>query len=136
MKGAGGTEGGVGQFFLGLFMMCGGFYMLLNAITVQSSFGFGMGLYSFYAFGSNHGITSGMVLIPFILGIGMVFYNVKSLLGWVLALGSIAALIFGVISSIHFGLRYMSLFELLVILILAFGGLALFLGSMRSQPGK
>ena len=134
MKGAGGTEGGVGQFFLGLFMMCGGFYMLLNAITVHSSFGMGMGIYSWNAFGSSYGITSGMIMLPFIIGIGMVFYNVRSLLGWVLALGSLAALIFGVITSIHFDLRSMSLFDLIVILVLAVGGLGLFLSSMRSRP--
>jgi len=28
MKGAGGTSGGIGQFFIGLIMMSGGFYML------------------------------------------------------------------------------------------------------------
>lgn len=135
MQGAGGTEGGVGKFFIGLFMMCGGFYMLFNAVMVQSSFGMGYGMYGMQAFGGSISITSGMIMIPFILGIAMVFYNVKSLLGWVLALGSLAALLFGVIASLHFNLRNMSLFELLVILILAFGGLSLFLSSMRSQAG-
>ena len=37
MKGAGGTSGGFSHFFIGIIMMCGGFYMLLNAITVTSS---------------------------------------------------------------------------------------------------
>ena len=133
MQGAGGTEGGVGKFFIGLFMMCGGFYMLFSAVMVQSSFNLGYGLYGFQAFGTGISITSGMILIPFIIGIAMMFYNVKSLLGWVLALGSLGALIFGVIASLHFNLRSMSLFELVVILVLAFGGLALFLSSMRSQ---
>ena len=41
MRGAGGTSGGLGHFFIGLAMMCGGFYMLLNAITVSSNFGMG-----------------------------------------------------------------------------------------------
>ncbi len=132
MQGAGGSEGGVGKFFIGLFMLCGGFYMLFNAVMVQSSFSLGYGMYGLQAFGSNLSITSGMIMIPFIIGIAMVFYNVKSLLGWVLALGSLGALIFGVISSLHFNLRSMSLFDLIVILILAFGGLALFLSSMRS----
>lgn len=36
MNGAGGSSGGVGQFFIGLIMMCGGGYMLLNAIRVSS----------------------------------------------------------------------------------------------------
>ena len=133
MQGAGGTGGGVGKFFMGLLMMCGGFYMLFNAVMVQSNFGFGYGMYGFQAFGTGISITSGTIMIPFILGIAMVFYNVKSLLGWVITLGSLGALIFGVIASLHFNLRSMSLFELLVILILSFGGLALFFNSMRSQ---
>jgi len=116
-------------------MMCGGFYMLFNAISVHSSFGMGMGIYSWNAFGGSYGVTSGMIMIPFIIGIAMVFFNVRSLLGWVLSLGSLAALLFGVISSLHFDLRTMSLFDLLVILVLAVGGLGLFLGSLRSKGG-
>ncbi|TYK65703.1 hypothetical protein [Colwellia echini] len=131
MRGAGGTSGGLGQFFVGLIMMCGGFYMLLNAITVSSSFGMGMRLYGFSAMGGNYNLTSGMVMIPFMFGIGLIFYNGKNILGWVLALGSITGLIFGVISSIRFTFRTMSSFDLIVILVLAIGGLGLFLRSLK-----
>ncbi len=41
MRGAGGTSGGLGQFFSGLIMMCGGCYVVLKARTVRSSFGMG-----------------------------------------------------------------------------------------------
>lgn len=47
MRGAGGTDGGSGAFFLGLVMMCGGFYLLFNSIIVSSHFGTGMRLYSY-----------------------------------------------------------------------------------------
>jgi len=128
MKGAGGTSGGIGQFFIGLIMMSGGFYMLLNAIKVSSSFGMGTRLYGI----SGMSITSGMVMIPFIFGIGLVFYNSKNILGWILSLGSITALIFGVISSIRFSFASMSSFDLIVILVLSMGGLGLFLKSLKS----
>lgn len=131
MRGAGGSSGGLGQFFIGLIMMCGGFYMLLNAIVVRSHFGMGMRLYGFNSFGGGFSITTGMVMIPFIFGVGMIFYNSKNLIGWILALGSLAALIFGVISSIHFHMRSMSAFELITILVLSMGGLGLFLRSLR-----
>lgn len=39
MNGAGGSSGGIVHFFIGVIMMCGGFYMLLKAITVSSNFG-------------------------------------------------------------------------------------------------
>lgn len=132
MKGAGGTTGGLGHFFIGLIMMCGGFYMLLNAIKVTSSFGMGMGLYGFSAMGGNYNITSGMVMIPFMFGVGFIFYNGKNILGWILALGSVTGLIFGVISSIHFSFKTMTSFDLIIILVLAIGGLGLFLRSLKT----
>ena len=136
MKGAGGTSGGFGQFFIGLIMMCGGFYMLLNAITVSSNFGMGMRLYGFSAMGGSYNITSGMILIPFMFGVGLIFYNSKNILGWILSIGSVAALIFGVISSLRFSFRTMSSFDLIVILVLAIGGIGLFLRSLKALDEK
>ena len=132
MKGAGGTSGGMGQFFIALIMMIGGFYLLLNAISVSSHFALSHRMYGFSAAGGNYSITSGMVMIPFMLGIGMVFYNSKNILGWLLTIASISALIFGVISSIHFTFKSMSAFDLITILVLAIGGLGLFLRSLKS----
>jgi len=127
MRGAGGSEGGELSFLLGLVMMCGGFYLLLNAVIVRASFGFGYSLYSFGGFN----VTSGMVMIPFIFGIGIIFYNSKNPLGWLLAGGSLVALIFGVIASVDFRFRSMTAFDLIVIFVLCFGGIGLFLRSLR-----
>jgi hypothetical protein len=135
-RGAGGTSGGVGQFLLGFAMMCGGFYMLLNSIVVNSYFGFGYPVYGFSAFGGMHAITSGMIMIPFLIGVGIIFYSGKNLIGWGLAIGSIAALIFGVISSLNFNFRSMSAFDLIVILVLSFGGLGLFLKSLQQDRAE
>ncbi len=63
----------------------------------------------------------------------MIFYNGKNILGWLLAIGSITAMIFGVISTIHFSLRSMSSFDLLVILVLLTGGIGLFLRSLKGS---
>jgi len=71
-------------------------------------------------------------MIPFIFGVGLIFYNAKNILGWILSIGSISALIFGVISSVRFSMRAMTSFDLIVILVLAVGGLGLFLRSLKS----
>jgi hypothetical protein len=131
-KGAGGTRGGIGQFFLGLVMMCGGFYMLLNAIKVTSHFGMGYRLYNVGSFG----INSGMIMIPFLFGVGIIFYNSRNFLGWLLSVGSLVALIFGAISSIQFRFQHMSAFDLIVILVLSFGGLGLFLRSLKAASER
>ena len=128
MNGAGGTSGGIGQFFLGLVMMCGGFYLLLNGIVVSSNFGMGSRL---FGIGAGFGITGGMIMIPLMIGIGMVFYNSRNYLGWLIGIASFTALIVGVISSVSMNLRTMTAFELICILTLAIGGLGLFLRSLK-----
>lgn len=136
MRGAGGTSGGVGQFILGFCMMCGGFYLLLNSIMVTSHFSLGMGLYGMSLFGGHISITSGMVLIPFIIGVGIIFYNFKNIIGWLLMVFSVVALIFGAISAINFRFRPMSAFDLMMILVLAVGGSGLFLNSLRAGKSR
>lgn len=136
MRGAGGTPGGIGTFFLGFIMMCGGFYMLLNSIRVTANFGLGVGLYNVPWGGGLYAVTSGMIMIPFMIGVGMIFYNSHNLLGWLIAGGALVALVFGVISSIRFTFASMSAFDLIVILVLGVGGLGLFCRSLRAIDAK
>ena len=136
IKGAGGTPGGIGSFFVGFLMMCAGFYLLLQNIIVTESFGLGMGLFQFAMFGGPFSVTSGMILIPMIFGIGMIFFNGRNYIGWALAVGSLVALIAGVIANLHFVFRSTSLFDLLVILILSVGGVGLFVRSLRDTSTK
>jgi hypothetical protein len=127
LSGAGGTSGGIGRFFIGLIMVIAGGYLFFNSIYVTHNFGFGTSL---FALGGFH-LTSGLVLIPFIFGIGLVFFNSKNYLGWALVIITLIMLLFGVISSIHFRFRHMTAFELLLILGLFIGGIGLFLSSLR-----
>lgn len=93
MRGAVGTSGGIGQFMIGFIMMCSGSFMLINAIRVTSSFGMGQRLCGFSAMGGNYGITTGMIMIPFIFGVGFIFYNSRNPIGWLLAIGSLASMV-------------------------------------------
>ena len=126
-RGAGGSDGGTGTFLIGLVMMIGGGYLLLNGIVVRPNFGMGARVFGI----GGVTITSGMVLIPFIFGVGMIFYNSRNWIGWILACGALIALIFGVIANMTLELARMSAFELIVILVLLVGGLGLFLRSLR-----
>lgn len=128
VNGAGGTTGGTGRFFLGIAMFIAGMYLLLKSIYVQHSFGFGSPFYNV----GGVSVTSGMLLIPFIIGVAMLFFNYKNIIGWLLTLGAVVALIVGVISNIQFTLAGMSAFDILMILVLVAGGLGLFLSSFRA----
>jgi hypothetical protein len=56
-RGAGGTPGGVGQFFIGLTMAVVGGYLLLNQVQVTTSF---------WNFGRYGGF--GLTLLPLLVG--------------------------------------------------------------------
>lgn len=128
IKGAGGSEGGIGRFFLGLCMIIVGAYLLLSAIQVSNNFYFGHGLFSVGGFQ----VTSGIIFIPFMIGVGMLFFNSSNIIGWLLAGGSMLLMIIGVISSTHLTLRPMSAFELIIIIGLLAGGIGLFFSSFRN----
>lgn len=126
-RGAGGTRGGEGSFIIGLIMMIAGGYLLLNGIMVRPQLGIGNRMFAVGGFP----VTTGLVLVPFAFGVGMVFYNSRNWIGWLLAAGSMVALVVGVIASINFTFARMSAFDLLMILVLLMGGIGLFLRSLR-----
>jgi len=128
-RGAGGTSGGTFAFFLGLLMASAGAYLLLDNIVVSSNWGMSVPL---YRIGGGWNVTGGALLIPFMFGVGWIFYNSRAPWGWVLAAGSLAAIIFGVLMNLSISLRSMSLLSLLIILVLLVGGLGLFARSLRA----
>jgi len=119
-------RGSAATLLLGFIMMCAGSYLLLESIVVSQTYFLGVGLYHM----GGMPITGGMILVPLIFGIGFIFFRPSSLIGWALAIGSLSAMILGVIVNTHFGLRQMSLFELIGIFVLCVGGLGLFLRAL------
>lgn len=114
------------MFLLGVAMVIGGGYLLLSSIRVVG-YGYGQGLYRF----GGVGINSGMILIPFIIGIVIIFYDSDKWYGWFIAGASLLALIVGVIASIRFSFSGMSAFEVILILVLLFGGIGMVLAAVR-----
>ncbi len=127
-RGAGGSDGGTGAFVIGLIMMVGGAYLLLNNIVVRPNFGLGAVAFRF----GGLPVTSGMIFIPFMFGVGIIFYNSRNWAGWLLASGSLIALVFGVIANMQLQFARISAFDLIVILVLLVGGIGLFLRSLRA----
>lgn len=127
LTGAGGSPGGLAPFLLGTAMSIAGGYLLLNALRVLH--GFGGGLFAIGGFN----VTGGMILIPFIIGTAIIFYDATKWYGWALAGGSLLALIIGAIASVRFSFEGMTAFDLIVILVLFFGGIGLVLRSVKDR---
>ena len=111
-RGAGGTPGGVGQFFIGLTMAVVGVYLLLNQVQVTTSF------WSVGRFGG-----FGPTLLPLLVGVGFLFYNGRSVVGWLLTALGLAIILAGVLMNMDIYFRQTTLFNTIVMLGLLFGGL-------------
>jgi hypothetical protein len=120
-RGAGGTPGGVGQFFLGLTMAVVGGYLLLNQVQVTTSF------WSFGRYGS-----FGLTLLPLLVGVAFLFYDGKSIIGWLLTGLGAAIILAGILMHMDIYSRSTTLFNTIVMLALLFGGLGLLARSLRS----
>jgi hypothetical protein len=120
-RGAGGTPGGVGEFFLGLLLAGIGCYLLFEHVHVQTGWGWRFG-------GTN---SFGISLIPVLLGVGLLFYNGKSTLGWILSVGGLLLIVAGIIANMDIYFYRTTLMNLLIMLGLIAGGLGLLFRSLR-----
>jgi len=120
MQGAGGTPGGIPQFFIGLICAVAGGWLLLNQVTVTGGFGSLWGYNSF-----------GLSLLPFLLGTGLLFFNGRSVLGWLLLIAGTTIIVAGVLMNLNIYFRPTSLFNTLVMLGLLAGGIGLLARSLR-----
>ena len=125
IKGAGGTPGGVWTFLAGLAMVVVGGYLLLNQVTVHSGF--------WSWFGGN---TFGLTLLPLLVGIGFLFFDARSAVGWVLtALGALI-IVAGIIANLQIYFQPTSLYNTLIMLALVAGGLGLIVRSLRASETR
>ncbi len=130
VEGAGGTPGGIYTFLFGLGMTIGGGYLFVNHVQVgYRAWGF-FGRSLGGGFGAYGG--QGLMLIPLLIGIGFLFFNSKSIVGWILMGGGALIILLGIITSLRFHFPQTSLYNLLVMLVLLVGGLGLMLRSLRA----
>jgi multisubunit Na+/H+ antiporter MnhF subunit len=120
VEGAGGTKGGVGEFFLGVAMAAAGAWLLTNQVTVTSGYWSWLGGNSF-----------GLSLLPLMVGIGLLFFDGKSLAGRILTVIGAAIILAGILLNLHIYFQPTSLFNTLLMLALLAGGLGLVARSLR-----
>ena len=123
MKGAGGTAGGIAPFFIGLAMAASGGYLLTNQVTVSTGF--------WAWFGPN---TFGLSLLPLIIGGGVLFFDGRSTLGWILTAAGALFIFLGVLMNLRVYFEPTSLFNTVIMLVLLAGGLGLVARSLRPAP--
>ncbi len=127
-RGAGGTPGGVGTFLLGVALAVVGGYLVLNQVQVSSSFGF------FNQWGWGRPAGFGVTMLPLLIGIGVLFFDGKSKVGWMLSVGGLLTILAAVLMSLSIHWAQTSLFNTLVMFGLLAAGFGLVARSLRAYP--
>ena len=125
IEGAGGTPGGIGQFLLGFALAVAGGWLLMNQVVVS---GGSWGLWGYSSFG--------LSLVPFILGVGLLFFNGKSVLGWLLLIAALVIIFAGIIVNLRIHFMSATLFETLTMLVLLCGGIGLIARSLSAKEAR
>ena len=101
-------------------MAAAGGYLILNQVQVTTSF---------WRFGQYGGF--GLTLLPLLAGIGILFYNGKSVVGWLLMSAGAAIILASILMHMDIYFRQTTLFNTIAMLVLLFGGLGLVARSLR-----
>ena len=125
MRGAGGTAGGLGTFFVGLAMVLVGGYLLMTRVTVTTGYWTLWGQDAF-----------GLSLVPLLAGIGTLFFNGRSAVGWLLTAGGALVILAGIIANLRVYFQPTSLFNTLIMLGLLAGGLGTVTRPLRPQRAR
>jgi multisubunit Na+/H+ antiporter MnhF subunit len=124
-QGAGGTPGGIGQFFFGLALAVGGGWLLTNQVQVTTN---AWQLWGYNAFG--------LSLLPFLIGTGFLFFDGKSWIGWLLLVSGLVIILVGILTNLSIYFRTTSLFNTLLMLAMLAGGIGLIARSLRAVPAE
>ena len=114
VRGAGGTPGGLGEFFVGLGMAVAGAYLLTNQVVVTSGY---WSLWGYNAFG--------LSLLPLVFGVGLLFFNGRSVAGWLLVFVGVVIIFTGILMNLQIYFQQTSLFNTILMLVLLAGGIGL-----------
>jgi hypothetical protein len=125
VKNVGGTPGGLGEFVIGFVMAAVGFYLLTQRVHVTTG--------GWYFFGYN---AFGLSLVPFLIGVGMLAFNGRSFVGWLLTLAGLAIIVAGILMNLSIYFVSTSLWNTLIMLALLALGLGLMAKALRPHASS
>ena len=110
------------EFFLGVILLGLGLYLLFKKTVVHSSW------YSWRLGGLD--ISSGLMILPFIIGVIWYFYNPKSVIPKLLTVLGVVIVVATMIMSVRITLSAMSLWDYILIIGMSAAGAGLLLKTL------
>lgn len=105
------------EFYMGILLIIAGLFFLLSKAVVRSGF------YGFSIGGLN--ISTGLVVIPLMLGIIWLVNNPKSILARILTIAGSIFIVGSIIMNIRITFTTTSMFDYLIMMLLIAGGIGL-----------
>lgn len=130
-RGAGGTSGGLIEFFIGVMMVVAGGYMFMSRVIITTQ---GFAFRIPYGGEANRFLeinSFGLALLPLLVGIGFLFFNGRNIIGWFLTAAGLVIIFFGVLLNLDFYFQPTNLYETIIILGLITGGIGLVARALR-----
>jgi len=114
------------KYFGGMALVMLGLFLLFQHVKLTTG-------YWFWGMSATHGI--GLMLIPLIFGIGWIFYNAKSIWGWIITAVSIVTMVFTVLATLRLQFDQMSMLGVIFMLLPFAFGFALILQGIGGPKG-
>lgn len=134
----GGTEGGTAPFLagLGLTLTAIGVYFLLDSVQVTSA---GAGVISRWLIGATGGwetTSRGVIFLPLMLGVVLLFYNAKLKIGWGLLWGGLGIIAIEILSRLAFYFSMKTSHLILILAVIAAGIGLMLKGLLQDKSGN
>lgn len=110
------------MFLFGLALSIAGGYLIMNQVQVTSGY--------WQWWGTN---TFGLTLIPLVIGLGLLFFDGRSIAGWALTLGGAIIIFVGILANLEIYFRQTTLFNVILMLTLFAAGLGLMARAVKSS---
>ena len=81
------------SFLIGLVLLGAGIFWVLNSFVVSFSWG---------GFGMNTSLATGLMLVPLLIGIGLLFFLDRKWIGWVVTAIGLLAILVTLLTSVRF----------------------------------
>ena len=136
MRGSGGTPGGISEFAIGFVLAGLAVYLFLDSVVVSTGIGWiAGGVQGIFGGALGNTASTGLVFLPFFIGVTALFYDSRPHWGWTTMSVGIAIIVVEILSQIRF-LISMKVSHLLGILVLLAAGTGLMLRSYRDQSSS
>jgi len=109
-------------FLVGMALMAGGLFLIFQNTVISSGFS----LVEIIGFTP----PTGVIIIPLLLGIGILFFNGKSWLGWLLTILGLVTIVLGIIMGLRMYFKPTTLYQGLIMFGMTAAGAGLFLKAL------